>query len=176
MGFVVALGQSFLQSIRSSLSTSLNSLAPYSCITREWTIVSLVAAVLRHNPPHRHEQDLSTCTGLHKTERRGQTFMSWAGFKPTTSVLERSNPSWDRGHSDVYVAVTSPGFGRWPLWHKEACWPLNEGRRSRHQNLTPPVPCLPFSPFQQSSGKWPAPRFQFTYFRDQKRLTQLFLK
>jgi hypothetical protein len=32
-------------------------------------------------------------------------------------------------------------------------------------------PSLPFISFQQTSGKWLAPKFQFTHFRGQKRFT-----
>jgi hypothetical protein len=40
--------------------------------------------------------------------------------------------------------------------------------------LPPSILFLPLHPFQQTSGKWLAPKFQFTHFRGQKRWRHLY--
>jgi hypothetical protein len=51
----------------------------------------------------------------------------------------------------------------WPWWESPVCGPQNEGRGKLSFS-----PSLPIHPFQQTSGKWIALRFQFKHFRGQK--------
>jgi hypothetical protein len=73
--------------------------------------------------------------------------------------------TWDCGI--VAFAVS----GRWRYWESPACRPLNGGRGKESIKFASfaPLRALPFHPFEQTSGKWLAPRFQFTDFRGRNR-------
>jgi hypothetical protein len=83
--------------------------------------------------------------------------------------------------------VASTVLGVWPWWQSPTCGPTNEwmkegrkeGRkRNQETELAPSRRLSPFhsNPFQQTSGKWLAPRLQFTYFRGQKRFHWLYFR